>query len=73
MSASATAVTIEFSVDRYLWAHRRKPRGFRLWYFRLPDGSTFCFSGTYSEAKRAAARAAAARLEAGSAAILVCA
>ena len=40
---------------RYECAHRRKPRGYRLWYFRMPDGLTFYYSGTYSEARQAAA------------------
>jgi hypothetical protein len=46
---------LEFNTIRYEWAHRRKPRGYRLWYFRMPDGLTFYYSGTYSEARQAAA------------------
>ena len=46
---------LEISTIRYECAHRRKPRGYRLWYFQMPDGVTFYYSGTYSEARQAAA------------------
>lgn len=46
--------SIDISTYRYEWAHRRKPRGYRLWYFRMPDGVTFSHAGTYSEARQAA-------------------
>lgn len=39
---------------RYESAHRRKPRGYRLWYFQMPDGLTFSYAGSYSQAKQAA-------------------
>lgn len=52
---------IEISTMRYEWAHRRKPRGYRLWYFRMPDGSTFCYAGTYGEARQAATELAQQR------------
>lgn len=35
------SVTIEFSTSRYERLHGRKPRGYGLWYFRMPDGRTF--------------------------------
>jgi hypothetical protein len=35
--------------------HGRKPRGYSLWYFRMPDGVTFCQIGTFPQAKQAAA------------------
>lgn len=47
--------TVEISTTRYERIHRRKPRGFTLWYFRMPDGWTFSQTGTYESAKRAAA------------------
>ncbi len=48
-------LTVEISTARYERVHRRKPRGFTLWYFRMPDGWTFSQAGTYASAKRAAA------------------
>jgi len=35
--------------------HGRKPRGYGLWCFRMPDGVTFCQEGTFPRAKQAAA------------------
>lgn len=52
---------VEISTGRYEQAHHRKPRGYRLWYFALPGDTTFCFTGTYGEARRAAAVAASRR------------
>jgi hypothetical protein len=46
---------VEFSTSRYEWVHGRKPRGYSLWYFRMPDGFTFCQEGTFTQAKQAAA------------------
>lgn len=46
----------EISTIAYEQRHGRKPRGYGLWYFRLPGGLTFSYPGGY----RAAARAAAA-------------
>lgn len=67
-------MTIEFSIDRYVWAHHHKPRGYRLWYFRLPDDVTYSHAGTYSEAKRAAIRAVEKRCKHTAAALIqVCA
>lgn len=45
---------VEISTAFYESAHHRKPRGFGLWYFRMPDGLTFSFAGTYVRATRAA-------------------
>ena len=45
---------VEFSTTRYERVHRRKPRGYALWYFRMADGWTFSQHGTYATAKRAA-------------------
>jgi hypothetical protein len=64
---------VEFITSRYEWAHHRKPRGFRLWYFRMPDGATFCYAGPYFEAKRAAAAHARRRRGEQAVPILVCA
>ena len=52
------SLQVEISTARYEYAHRRKPRGFGLWYFRMPDGLTFSFAGTYAQASREAARRA---------------
>jgi hypothetical protein len=46
---------VEFSTSRYERMHGRKPRGYSLWYFRMPDGFTFCQEGTFPQAKQAAA------------------
>jgi hypothetical protein len=43
----AKSVTIEFSTSRYERLHGRKPRGYGLWYFRMPDGRTFAHPGYY--------------------------
>jgi len=56
---------VEISTARYERVHRRKPRGFTLWYFRMPDGWTFSQSGTYASAKRAAAAHALRRSQGG--------
>ncbi len=53
---------VEISTARYERVHRRKPRGFTLWYFRMPDGWTFSQPGTYASAKRAAAAQARRRV-----------
>lgn len=50
----AMNLAVEISTARYERVHRRKPRGFTLWYFRMPDGWTFSQAGTYAAAKRAA-------------------
>jgi len=47
-------VTIEVSTRRYEQVYGRKPRGYALWYFRLPGGGTFAHPGLYSAAARAA-------------------
>ncbi len=52
---------IEISTERYERVYRRKPRGFTLWHFRMPDGWTFSQTGTYASAKRAAAEHARRR------------
>jgi hypothetical protein len=46
--------SIEVATQQYERAHRRKPRGFRLWYFRMPDGMVFSYAGTFATAKQAA-------------------
>jgi hypothetical protein len=46
---------VEFSTSRYESMHGRKPRGYSLWYFRMPDGATFSQEGTFPQAKEAAA------------------
>lgn len=46
---------VAFSTSRYECMHGRKPRGYSLWYFRMPDGVTFCQEGTFAQAKQAAA------------------
>jgi hypothetical protein len=46
---------IEFSTSRYEHLHGRKPRGYGLWYFRMPDGRTFVHPGCYHESRRAVA------------------
>ena len=53
---------VEFSTSCYEWVHRRKPRGYSLWYFRMPDGFTFSQEGTFLQAKQAAAALARQRL-----------
>ena len=47
------SVTIEFSTSRYERLHGRKPRGYGLWYFRMPDGRTFVHPGSYDVCRRA--------------------
>lgn len=64
---------LEISTFRYEWAHRRKPRGYRLWYFRMPDGLTFNYMGTYSEARQAAAAHAQRRFRGTQVCIQLCA
>jgi hypothetical protein len=48
------SVTVEVSTSRYERLHGRKPRGYGLWYFRMPDGRTFVHSGCYYASCRAA-------------------
>ena len=52
---------VEFSTSRYERMHGRKPRGYSLWYFRMPDGFTFSQEGTFVQAKQAAAALARQR------------
>ena len=47
------SVSIEFSTSRYERLHGRKPRGYGLWYFRMPDGRTFVHPGSYYVCRRA--------------------
>jgi hypothetical protein len=49
------AITVEISTSRYEQLHGRKPRGYGLWYFRLPDGRTFAHAGCYYASRRIAA------------------
>jgi hypothetical protein len=46
---------VEFSTSRYERVHGRKPRGYSLWYFRMPGGVTFYQEGTFPQAQQAAA------------------
>jgi hypothetical protein len=48
------SVTIEFTTSRYERLHGRKPRGYGLWYFCMPDGRTFVHPGCYHISRRAA-------------------
>lgn len=47
-------VTIELTTSRYERLHGRKPRGYGLWYFSMPQGRTFVHSGCYHISRRAA-------------------
>lgn len=47
---------IEISSRRYQAVYGCKPHGFGLWYFQLPGGRIFSFSGEYRRACRAATR-----------------
>ncbi len=42
------------STITYEQRHGRKPRGYGLWYFRMPGGLTFSYPGGYQAAARAA-------------------
>lgn len=64
---------VEITTNLYECAHRRKPRGFRLWYFRLPGDLVFSYAGTYAEAKQAACVQARRRHRGARVAIHVCA
>jgi hypothetical protein len=68
----AMSFEVEFSTSRYEWVHRRKPRGYSLWYFRMPDGFTFSQEGTFPKAKQAAAAHARQRYGGGVVRIQVC-
>jgi len=46
--------TLEVSTVTYEQRHGHKPRGYGLWYFRLPGGLTFSYPGGYRQAARAA-------------------
>ena len=63
---------VEIVTARYEWAHHRKPRGYGLWYFRMPDGSMFCVPGTYARARRVAADRARWLGRDGPACVLLC-
>lgn len=64
---------IDVSTVRYRCVHQRKPRGYRLWYFAMPDGLTFSYIGSYSEAKRAAAAQACTKYRESNICIQLCA
>lgn len=64
---------MQIITKRYETVHRRKPRGYRLWYFQMPDGLTFSYTGSYGRAKQAAAAHAMRRCRQHSIAIQVCA
>ncbi|NJO55046.1 MAG: hypothetical protein HC834_00380 [Rhodospirillales bacterium] len=55
---------IEISSRRYERVFGAKPEGFRLWYFQLPGGRLFAYTGDYGHACRAA-RLRAKQLPAG--------
>ncbi len=63
---------VEFSTLCYEWVQRRKPRGYTLWYFRMPDGVTFSQEGTFLRAKQAAAAHARRRFGGSQVRIQVC-
>ncbi len=69
---TAMSPDVEFSTSRYESLHRRKPRGYSLWYFRMPDGFTFSQEGTFPKAKQAAAAHARQRYGGGVVRIQVC-
>lgn len=46
---------LEVSTITYEQRHGHKPRGYGLWYFRLPGGLPFSYPGNYRAAARAAA------------------
>lgn len=48
------ACKVVVSTVGYEQLHGRKPRGYGLWYFRLPGGLTFSHPGTYGAALRVA-------------------
>lgn len=48
------ACKVVVSTVGYEQLHGRKPRGYGLWYFRLPGGLTFSLPGTYEVALRVA-------------------
>lgn len=64
---------IDVSTVRYRCVHQRKPRGYRLWYFAMPDGLTFSYIGPYAEAKRAATAQACSRYKYKDISIQLCA
>lgn len=68
----AMSPEVEFITSRYEWVHRRKPRGYSLWYFRMPDGFTFSQEGMFPKAKQAAAAHARRRYAGGVVRIQVC-
>ena len=52
---------MKHSVDtsKYVWAHGKQPRGWGLWFFGdWNENWTFEFTGSYTEAKKAALQAA---------------
>jgi len=48
---------VRFLVGQYLGAHKRSPRGFGYWIFRIGNKDIW-IRGTYTQAKKAAAKAA---------------
>lgn len=64
---------VEIITARYEWAHHRKPRGYGLWYFRMPDGRTLCVPGSYAQARRLAADRARRIVDEAPACVLLCA
>ena len=68
----AMSTEVEFSTGCYESVHRRKPRGYSLWYFRMPDGFTFSQEGTFPKAKQAATAHARQRFGGGVVRIQVC-
>jgi hypothetical protein len=67
------SVNVEISTARYEWAHHRKPRGYGLWYFRMPDGRTLCVHDTYGRAERLAAARARSLVSDPPVCVLLCA
>lgn len=73
LSYGMQVMQMQIITTRYETIHRRKPRGYRLWYFQMPDGLTFSYAGTYARAKQAATVQAMRRCRHNQVAIQVCA
>jgi hypothetical protein len=64
---------IVLSTLRYQQVFGHKPRGYGLWYFCLPGGTTLSHSGTYSVAARAVTAQVRRRSQDGVVQLQVCA
>lgn len=45
----------KISTRRYRTIHGHRPQGLGLWYFQMPGGRIFTYSGPFAVARRAAA------------------